>query len=73
MVAAVLGGFLATALFAPAATRQVDTEAGAAPAGRVSHRSWVLPSVMVLSSLALIASIAVAGARLQPGVWAGST
>jgi hypothetical protein len=73
MVAAVLGGFLATALFAPAATRQVDTEAGAAPAGRVSRRSWVLPSVIVLSSLALIASIAVAGARLQPGVWAGST
>jgi hypothetical protein len=73
LLAAVLGGFLASALFGRVASTQEEANADSRPAGSVSPRSWAMPAVIFLAGLIPIGVIAVAGARLDPGVWAGLT
>jgi hypothetical protein len=73
LVSAVLGGLLVSALFGSVTRRPDVAAAGSRTIGPESPWSWVLPPVVVSSGLVLIISIAVAGAQLDPGVWAGLT
>ena len=65
---------MAIALFGSGAASlpEVST-AGSRPADKVARNWWVLASVILLLGLVLIASIAVACARLDARFWAGST
>ena len=71
LVAALVGGFLARAVFGtPTQSQEVsspDTRSGL----RFRHTWWVLPSVIMLSGTGLIAAAALATAKLEPGLWAG--
>jgi hypothetical protein len=73
LLAAVLGGLLAIAMFGSAASRAEDAIAGIQPGRHAPPRWWARPSVILLSGLALVTSIAVACARLDARLWAGST
>ncbi len=73
LLAAVLGGFLAIALFGGAASRPEVSTGSLHPAGQAPRRWWALPSVVLLLGLVLIASMAIACARLDARFWVGST
>ena len=74
LLAASLGALLGSRLFVAAADKSekttLDSQAGVQT--RPGKR-WVAPLVVAMSTLALIAAIAIAGAILPPGIWAGST
>ena len=73
MLAASLGGLLASAIFGNPVTTQQEGSVRALPDGRAPYRRWLLPLAFVLSSLMLFAAILIAGARLEPESWAGLT
>ena len=73
LIFAVLGGFLAWAIFGAAAGRTAETAPGSPVPEVVPRAWWILPSVMMLSGLSLVASISLVCARLEPGLWAGLT
>jgi hypothetical protein len=73
LLLALLGGFLARALFGPAAGRSEVAVAGSPQAVREIRRWWLVPTVIMVTGSLLIMSIAIGGARLEPGLWAGST
>ncbi len=73
MLAAGLGGLLASAIFGNPLTTQHEHTYGTHPAGKVPYRRWVPLLAIVPSSLTLFAAIIFAGTRLAPEAWAGST
>ena len=73
LVAAVIGGFLATAVFGAGSARPTETGGGAPAPDRPRRLWWAWPSVFILSSLALTSAVAVFCAPLEPGIWAGAT
>jgi hypothetical protein len=73
LLAAIIGGLLAGAIFGAATARSLETTVSDQTGRPVSRRWWVLPVVIVLSGLALTGSIAIACSRFDPGLWAGST
>ena len=73
LLLALLGAFLARALFGPAAGRSEVAIAGSPQRGRVIRRWWLVPTVIMVTGLLLIILITVGGARMEPGLWAGST
>jgi hypothetical protein len=73
LIFAVLGGFLAWAIFGATAARTAETAPGPPAPEEVPRRWWILPSVMMLSGLCLVASVSLVCARLEPGLWAGLT
>ena len=73
LIFAILGGFLTLAIFGAATGRIAEAASGSPPAAEVSRRWWILPSVILLAGLVLVASVSLACARLEPGLWAGLT
>jgi hypothetical protein len=74
LLAGVAGGYLARALFgnAPDATAEAPGTS-VQPASLRSLKKWVLLPVLLLFFVTLIVPIGLAGARLDPVVWAGAT
>jgi hypothetical protein len=73
LLAAVLGGLLAHALFGNAASRPENATAEPQPAATVSRRSWLRPGITVMAGCVLVTSVAVSGSRMASGLWAGAT
>jgi hypothetical protein len=73
LIFALLGGFLARAIFGAAAARSAETVSGSPAPGEVPRGSWVLPCMIMLSGLVLVTSVSLACARLEPGLWVGLT
>jgi hypothetical protein len=74
LLAAGLGALLGSRLFvATAGKSEKITLDSQAPSDTRPGKRWVAPLVVAMSTLALIAAIASAGAILPPGIWAGST
>jgi hypothetical protein len=73
LVAAVIGGYVASALFAAHSSARAETTRRVPVFGESSRHWWALPSAIVLSVLGLTLSIAVVCAPMEPGIWAGAT
>ncbi len=74
LLAASLGALLGRRLSGSAVQKSEMIMVGSPPAEEARPRkSWVIPLLIVISSLALIAAIACAGAFLPSALWAGST
>jgi hypothetical protein len=73
IMAAIVGGFLASALFSAGETKSEAAAMSVQPPGLDRRRSWEIPLAMVLCGLALIIAIVVVCAPLEPGIWAGAT
>jgi hypothetical protein len=73
LLAAVIGGILAWTLFGGPA-RDLDRSITAAQGqGQDPRGWWRRPAVIGLVAFVLVVLVAVAGARLAPGLWAGAT
>ena len=74
LLAAGLGALLGSRLFVAAADKSEKITLDSQPAADTRPgKRWVAPLFVVMSTFALSAAIATAGAILSPGVWAGST
>ncbi len=71
LIFAILGGFLARAIFGAAAARTAETAAESPPADDGRRKWWVLPCMIMLSGLVLVTTVSLAFARLEPGLWVG--
>jgi hypothetical protein len=73
IVAAIIGGFLASALFSAGAAKSEEAAMSVQPPGLDRRRWWEMPSAVVLCGLGLTIAIGVVCAPLEPGIWAGAT
>ncbi len=73
LLAASLGALLGSRLFVAAVGKSEKITLDSQAAETHPGKRWVAPLVVAMSTLALIAAIASAGAILPPGIWAGST
>jgi hypothetical protein len=74
LIFAAAGGILARLLFGAAAAGAVGLAPGARAADLAdSGKWWLRPCVVMGSGLIIVTTVAIAGARVTPGLWAGST
>jgi hypothetical protein len=70
---AVLGGVLASALFAVPALRSERVALEVPPAGRPPRMWWLRPAGIGLGGLGLLSLVALTGSKWSLGLWAGAT
>jgi hypothetical protein len=73
LLAAVAGGWLAQTIFGAAETASLEAAVASQPRDRASAKRWILPAMIVLSVLAVTASVAIACARWEAAISAGLT
>jgi hypothetical protein len=73
LLAALIGGILAWTLFGGPARDPDRSITAAHGQGQEPHGWWRRPAVIGLVAFVLVVLVAVAGARLAPGLWAGAT
>jgi hypothetical protein len=75
LLAACLGALLGNRVFGAGVDKseQIIAPPPAAEAEARPRKPWIVPMLLMLSSAALLALIAITGAMLPPGLWAGST
>jgi hypothetical protein len=73
LVAALLGGFLARALFGGSTERAENLAAPPQAAIQTSRGWWVWPAVLGLAGGVFIVFLSLIGSRSSPGFWVGAT
>ena len=73
LVAALLGGFLARALFGGSRERAENLAAPPQAAIQTSRGWWVWPSILGLAGGVFIVFLSLVGSRSSPGFWVGAT
>jgi hypothetical protein len=73
LLAAILGGMLARALFAPPAGRSESSDSLAQPMGQPPRKRWLWPMPIALAASILVTSAATVWSRSAPGLGAGAT
>jgi hypothetical protein len=73
LLAAVLGGMLARALFALPAGRSESSATLARPGGQPPRKRWLRPAMIAPAASILVTSAATICSPSAPGVWAGAT
>ena len=73
LVFASLGGWLARFLFGTGRDPSPEIGAGIPPPDATPLWWWLRPSMLFISGIAIVMALAIVGARLTPGLWAGLT
>ncbi len=73
LLAAMLGGILARALFGGTVSQSGNTTGEPRPPVTESPRSWMRPATIGSVWFILVTSVAVFGSRMASGLWAGAT
>lgn len=73
LLAAILGGMLARALFALPAGRSDSSGTVAQPMGQPPRKRWLWPTMIALATSIVVTSAAAVWSRSAPGPWAGTT